>query len=252
MQGPVVAIMQPTFLPWQGYLALLDAADVFVFLDEVQFRPRSWHSRNRLLAGGEPRWITVPVQGEGGHSRIPINRMRPLLDDGGFRRKLAATLRQGYGASPHYPEAGAATEAWLERDWANLADLNVDWIQKAAGLLGFETRTVRSSELGAEGKRSGLIADILRRLDARMYLSAAGSAEYMIEDGVFPLEDVDVCFQDYEPHPYAQAQIDEFVPYLSTLDALLQIGADATRDVLRAGLRSWVSWDEMSLRAARA
>jgi hypothetical protein len=251
MPGPVVAIMQPTFLPWQGYLALFDAADVFVFLDHVQFRPRSWQSRNRLLVGGTPRWVTVPVRGEDGSSRAAINRMRPLLDEGSFRRKLVATLRHNYGASPHYPEAGDATEAWLARDWTTLADVNIGWVQEAAALFAFETETVRSSELGAQGKRSGLIADILRRLGASVYLSAAGSAEYMIEDGVFPVEDVEVRFQDYEPQPYAQAQADEFVPYLSTLDALLQIGATATRDVLRAGVRTWVLWDEMAARLAR-
>ncbi|MBT4905971.1 MAG: hypothetical protein HON62_03755, partial [Rhodospirillaceae bacterium] len=31
------AIMQPTYLPWIGYFALMDRVDLFVFLNNVQF-----------------------------------------------------------------------------------------------------------------------------------------------------------------------------------------------------------------------
>jgi hypothetical protein len=48
------AIMQPTYLPYLGYFHLIAEADVFIFLDDVQFARRSWQSRNRILgAGGE-------------------------------------------------------------------------------------------------------------------------------------------------------------------------------------------------------
>lgn len=252
MTGRRVAIMQPTFLPWAGYLALLDAADLFVFLDDVQFRPRSWHSRNRLFTGpGAVGWITVPVRSMEQTSRPAITRMRPVLDDGKFARKLVGTLRQAYGASPHYGTAGAATEAWIERPWETLADLNIAWIRETADALGVETQTARSSELGVSGKRSELIANILRAVDADVYLSAAGSASYMAEDGVFPLDGVETRFQDYVPEPYAQAQSDEFVPYLSVLDLLLQVGAADAATVLRAGSRPWVSWDDMIVTLGR-
>ena len=38
-----VAINQPCYLPWRGHFALLKAADVFVFYDDVQFtsKPRA-------------------------------------------------------------------------------------------------------------------------------------------------------------------------------------------------------------------
>ena len=43
-----VAIMQPTYLPWMGYFALMDAVDEFIILDRVQFARRSWQQRNRI------------------------------------------------------------------------------------------------------------------------------------------------------------------------------------------------------------
>ena len=41
-------ITQPTYLRWLGYFQLVSKANVFVFLDNVQFSPRSWQCRNRL------------------------------------------------------------------------------------------------------------------------------------------------------------------------------------------------------------
>ena len=43
-----ISIMQPTFLPYVGFFALMDYVDEFVFLDNVQFDKRSWQQRNYL------------------------------------------------------------------------------------------------------------------------------------------------------------------------------------------------------------
>lgn len=37
----VCAIMQPTYLPWLGYFDLIDQADIFILLDDVQLTKRS-------------------------------------------------------------------------------------------------------------------------------------------------------------------------------------------------------------------
>lgn len=56
-----VAICQPTFLPWIGYFALMDAVDHFVFLDHVQFEKRSWQQRNQIKTAHGALLLTVPV-----------------------------------------------------------------------------------------------------------------------------------------------------------------------------------------------
>ena len=48
-----IAIMQPTFLPWLSYFAMLKCVDEFVFLDTVQFDTRSWLQRNRICHNEE-------------------------------------------------------------------------------------------------------------------------------------------------------------------------------------------------------
>ena len=56
-----IAIMQPTFMPWAGYFALINYVDKFVFLNDVQFNTRSWQQRNKIFANNKTRFLTVPI-----------------------------------------------------------------------------------------------------------------------------------------------------------------------------------------------
>ena len=50
----IVAIRQPQYLPWIGYFDKLDRADVFVLLDNVQYKKMSGRTEiaSRLRRGG--------------------------------------------------------------------------------------------------------------------------------------------------------------------------------------------------------
>ncbi len=61
MESPRVALMQPAFLPWQGYFGLVAAADVFVLLDDFQFQRHSFHQRNRIRLADGSDVHSVPV-----------------------------------------------------------------------------------------------------------------------------------------------------------------------------------------------
>ena len=62
----IVAINQPCYLPWRGFFALMKAADVFVFYDNVQFTTtRSFFARVQLKTAAGRRWLTVPVHKSG-------------------------------------------------------------------------------------------------------------------------------------------------------------------------------------------
>jgi hypothetical protein len=240
----VAALMQPTFLPWAGYFALADAVDVFVFLDDFQFQRSSWHHRNRLFqAPGEPAWLTVPVA-RSADDWPSIQSVAPVLDDR-FKKRFRGMLKHGYGRSEHVGELMPALESWIRRDWTSLADLNIAFIQHAFELLDIRTETLRSSELGSTGRRSARVADLLGRVSAKRYLATPGARDYMVEDGVFPLEDIETCFQEYEPVEYPQVGASQFVPYLSVLDLLLQVGPDRARNVVREGSRPFQPWERL-------
>lgn len=246
---PAAALMQPTFLPWQGYFALIASVDHFVFLDDFQFVRRSFMHRNRLfLAPDNPSWVSLPVEHGG---RGAVNAVRPILDQG-FRHKFLVSLRHVYGHARHFDVIFPAVEEWIQKDWRTLADLNIAFIEMVAHRLGLAPTFARSSTLGSEGKRSSRLLSLLDRLGARTYLSARGSYEYMVEDGVFTGADPEVRFQAFEPQSYPQRHAEAFVPYLSVLDALLQVGPDATKALVSAGQKKFVAWADMPTHISQA
>lgn len=54
-------ILQPNYIPWRGYFELIGKADVFVFLDDVQYTNRDWRNRNQIKTQTGLQWLTIPV-----------------------------------------------------------------------------------------------------------------------------------------------------------------------------------------------
>jgi hypothetical protein len=237
--------MQPAFLPWQGFFGLVAASDVFVVLDDFQFQRHSFHQRNRIRAAdGTTTWISLPVAHPGNGEFPTLAAATPLVD-AKWRRRLKTTLDQSYGRTPHHQAVRPGIDEWIDTPFTSIADMNIAFIRLVAQLLRFETSWRRSSELESTGQRSARVIDLLRRAGARSYLCARGSFDYMHEDGLFPVADIDVGFQDFEPQPYAQRRTDAFVSHLSVLDALFEVGPDETRRLVLAGQRVWTPWRAM-------
>jgi hypothetical protein len=114
-----------------------------------------------------------------------------------------------------------------------LADLNIDIVEAAAAELGLAASFRRATELGAQGKRSDHLLEICRAVGADSYLSPMGSAEYMEEDGVFSAAGFPSRFQGFVQVDYPQGRKD-FVPYMSFVDALMNLGWSGLRDLIGA------------------
>jgi hypothetical protein len=243
MERPVVAIMQPTFLPWQGYFALAAAADVFVFLDDAQFSRQSFHHRNRVFSKPDQvQWITLPV----GHAGRPeaLNEVRPLLDPR-FLRKTRSLLAQSYGRTPFFDEIFPFVSDWLADDSASsLADRNISFIQWVAALMGLKTEFKRSSALQCDGQRSQRLLNILSATGAASYISPRGSYDYMRDEGLFAAREASTFFQSFQPQSYPQVQSRDFVPYLSMLDALFQVGPTGARALGVDSAQMFQTWQE--------
>ncbi len=112
--------------------------------------------------------------------------------------------------------------------------------------MGIKREFLFSSDYPSTSKRSKRVHELLQWSGASKYLCARGSFSYMKEDELFPLKEVDVEFQNFIPKKYYQVgSPQEFIPYLSALDALMNIGADGVLQLIAAGTTSWSSWDDM-------
>jgi UDP-2,4-diacetamido-2,4,6-trideoxy-beta-L-altropyranose hydrolase len=242
-KGTRVAMMQPMFLPWLGYFELMDAVDIFIFLDDFQFSRQGWGHRNRLfLSPGRPGIVSLPI-------RHPDNLAATFLEitpaaDQRWYDKLARSLAQTYGRSANFAETWAAIEPKIRAAGGTLAEYEIQLIETMADRLGIRTQIRRSSEFAIMGLgRSERLVAILDAVGAGAYYAAHGSINYMREDGVFPLAHLPVFFQDFVPVPYRQSGASEFVPRLSALDSLFNLSPSEAREAMY-GTRRWLPWDE--------
>ena len=56
-----VAVIQPSYIPWKGYLEIIHSVDEFILLDTVQYTRRDWRNRNKIKTPTGLQWLSVPV-----------------------------------------------------------------------------------------------------------------------------------------------------------------------------------------------
>src|SRR5207302_5906181 len=99
-------------------------------------------------------------------------------------------------------------------------------IATVARLLGLRAELVKSSTLGVELTKADRLIEICRRLGADTYLSGHGAKKYQ-DEAQFHAQGLRLFYSDFAPSPYRQLWGD-FLPGLSVLDALFNLGRDGT------------------------
>jgi hypothetical protein len=218
-----LVVLQPSYLPWLGYFDQLKKADVFVWYDDVQFDKNGWRNRNRLKSPGGVRWLTVPVL-QSGRAEQPIHEV--MIDNRQpWRRKHLLSIAQWYAEAPFIAAMLPRLSDIIEQPWGRLADLDialVDWMAKEFGMA---TPRHRSSELGIGGDRNSRLINLCRHFSATRYLSGDSARNYL-DVGLFEKHGIEVLWHGYR-HPHYPQLHGEFVPQLSALDLLLNVGPAA-------------------------
>jgi len=240
-----VAMMQPSFLPWQGFFELVYQAERFIFLDDFQFSVQSYHQRNRLFSNqGQVGWYTVPIQ-KSSSFKLPINKVT-MVETIPWRSKMWKRIRQNYSRAKYYDGVAPSIEKWLMSSTRSLAENNLNFILIACRMLGLERDYRFSSQLPSDKQRSERVLELLQWCEADQYYCARGSFGYMLEDSLFPVDGIDIYFQDFKPKTYPQVGSEEiFYPYLSILDSLMNIGPAQTMKLVMNGTEVWNNWDDM-------
>jgi len=220
-----VAIHQPHYLPWLGYFAKWAAADLFVFLDTVQYEKNGWQNRNRIKTRDGPRWVTVPVRARLGTAirDVPVDMTQP------WRARHFAAIENAYGAAPSWRHHRDELQSFYSREWDRLAPLAVasaEWLGRKLGVSA-PTRLASDVNLPDEAKvdATGRLVELCRAVGADTYL-AGRDGELYLDRARFAAAGIAVETQRYEHPVYAQ-DYEEFAPFLSALDLLLMHGDEA-------------------------
>lgn len=229
-----VVIAQPAYLPWLGYFELMRQADVFVFLDSVQFARQSWQCRNRIRgADGKPLWLSVSLIHQP-HGTLIRDIVLPP-DQSVWTTKHLRLLTERLGHAPHFEAVHAALAPIYRAPPPLLADLTIAIVRTLAARLGLAPQFLRSSLLPVGGAKADLVLNLLRHLGTTDYYSAAGSAVYLdAAREQFVSAQIECRYQTWE-HPRYEQGGGEFVSHLAIVDALSWIGFDRVAELLHAG-----------------
>ena len=229
-----VAIHQPQYFPWPPYVHKVLSADIFVYLDSVQFSKNGVQNRNQIKTTQGPLWLTIPVR----------NHLGQLLKDTkvaepGATRKHWKTIRTSYARTPGFARWQTELESLLDRDHEFLLAPAIDSTEWMLSKLDVRTERIKASELdGTSGEASKLVASICSALRATVYLTGTGALAYLNERD-FAEIGCEVMVQRWKPFTYNQTGT-EFVPDLSTLDLLLNCPNQAADMIKVAG-----SWEQI-------
>jgi hypothetical protein len=215
-----LVVLQPGYLPWLGYFDLLKKADVFVHYDDVQFDKHGWRNRNRVKGPKGAIWLTVPVRhsGRSGQSILEVE----IDDRQDWRRKHLSTVSQLYARAPFIDTILPRLREIIERPWPRLVDLDLALIDWLAAEIRISTPCYRGSELDIGGHRNERLINFCHHFGATRYISGNAAQEYL-DEARFGAAGIEVAWHNYV-HPIYAQQHGEFVPYLSVLDLLLNVG----------------------------
>lgn len=218
----IVAIHQPQYMAWSGYFHKIARADLFVVLDDVQFKKNEWQHRNRIRTSQGWQWLSVPNR-----YRFPqkINEVA-VNNEIDWRAKHRHSLEAAYGKAPFFDEYWRDFESFYSESWNDLASLNIASVKLLCRFLGIATAIETSSCHGFDGTSTERLVNICRYFKADMYLSGSGGTEYL-DENMFSRAGVRVGYQEFVPPRYPQhwaRNDEEFVPGLSAADLLFNCG----------------------------
>lgn len=212
----ICTVHQPTFLPYLGIIAKIDEADALVLLDDVTYSKSGFTQRNKILTARGSEWVTVSLKKASSQSLI---KDLEISKDKRYK-KIWNRIATEYRKAPYYDEVMPLLD--VEAD--GLAELNEKLLRNLLTYLGIDTPIVRSSDLAVSTTDpTERNIELTKAMGGTTYLSGKNGRDYM---DMTKVQDVAVQFQEYTCKEYPQFNSETFVPYMSVLDYVMNMGSD--------------------------
>ena len=217
------AMHQLQYMPGLRFFAKMRAADLFIYLDDVQYEKREFQNRNRIRTGNGVQYLTVPVMVKGRFSQN-INKVE-INPTYAWREEHLRAIKIDYGHARYLKEYLPALEALYSRKYALLGEAALATTIFLKDAFGIKTPTRLSSEFKVASTGTRRLVDLCEAAGADEYYSGAGAREYLNEK-LFAERKIKLSWQDFAVKPYQQA-FGGFEPDMSALDLLLNCGPES-------------------------
>ena len=216
-----IAIHQANYFPYTGFFHKINQADIFVIQDDVKFVNRS--NRNKIISSSGYTWINVPIKK--GHKSLPIMDVK-INNEIPWRKINLKKICAGYNKAKFFHLYKDYFENLYKKEWNNIFDLNFEMIKQVLRWLDIKVEIVIESELRVSGQPTERLVKICKKLDADTYISGIGGKRYL-DEKLFEKNKIIIKYQNYNPIRYLQHMSESFIPNLSIIDLLANVGSES-------------------------
>ncbi len=220
-----LAVMQPYFFPYIGYIQLLKASEKFVMYDDVTFIKGGWINRNRIIVNNNPMLFTVPLANASSNTMIKDLQVASNVEK--WRHKFLKTIEGAYKKAPFFNETANIVNKsiLINSKWF------IDWLiishEYLNRYLKLEFQSDRSSNfsLGEKQDRTERLVAICRKQACDIYINPQGG-QTLYRKSDFKKCGIDLLFIKNHIEQYQQFA-HEFIPGMSIIDVMMFVSPKA-------------------------
>lgn len=218
-----VAIMQPYFMPYIGYISLIKHTDKFVLFDTVQFIRHGWIERNRVLKQDDGwMYIQAPLKKS---SRDTLIKDKVINNSTAWQQKILAQLQHYKKTAPYYLEVIELLNDVFSKNFESITLFNKNSLEIICSYLGFPKPICIFSEMNlkieeaTEADEWALNICNALPYDNISYINPIGGLDFFNREK-YEQQGISIFFQKMHITEYNQKK-ETFQPGLSIIDALM-------------------------------
>lgn len=226
-----ISAHQPGYIPWLGYFNKIAYSDIFIILDDVQFEKGSFVNRNRIKGPNGVFWLTIPLETH----PIDTNICELRIKENKWWNKHLNSLYYSYKKAVNFDS------------WYNYLKQTICPNNYCPGQYHlFYHNILLSTDIGIKteikaqqniklmyGAKQQLIIDLCKHFKADRFIFGEKGRDY-VDMELFKRAGIEPLFQEFKCIEYPQLW-GNFVPKLSVVDALMNVGATRTRELIMEG-----------------
>ena len=217
-----ITIHQANYFPYPGFFHKINQADVFVIQDDIKFVNKTTN-RNKIISSSGYTWINVPIKK--GHKSLPIMDVE-INNEIPWGKINFKKICAGYNKAKFFHLYKDYFENLYTKEWNSIFDLNFETIKQVLSWLDIKVEIVIESELHVSGQPTERLVKVCKKLGADTYISGIGGKRYLDEKS-FEKNKIILKYQNYSPIRYLQHASKSFIPDLSIIDLLANVGSDS-------------------------
>lgn len=225
-----IAIMQPYFFPYIGYFQLMNAVDLFVIYDNIQFTKKGWINRNKILKDDADEYISVPLK----KCAYYLDIKNRFLSDtwSNDRKHILNKISARYSKAPYFRDVYPVIERCLIYEENNLFGFLLNSLNVTKDYLHINTPLVISSTINIDHSLKGedKVIEICKVLETTSYLNPIGGVKLYKK---YRFEKAGMLLNFLMPGDIQYTQFNnQFVPHLSIIDIMMFNNVEEIRKML--------------------